>query len=251
MLNERRDGARRSPKPCAGTTCTRSSSIPVMVATSGDSLMVDGMVAALRAELLPLADLVTPNLPEAARLLDQPLAANEDEMMAQATGAALRSAARRSSSRAATARGQRPSTFSCERDGETLRLALPRIDTRNTHGTGCTFSAAVAALPRARRVAGGRCGGGQALRPRGLAGGRRARHRPGHRARSIICTLFVCPRPADRPEKSGFGRCGRDASSWGQSAITHLRAGQPSARKLSNTMRLHRNELRGERRARD
>ena len=57
---------------------------PVMVATSGDALLEDDAVAALRDELLPLADLLTPNLPEAARLLGVPVAADEAQMTAQA-----------------------------------------------------------------------------------------------------------------------------------------------------------------------
>ena len=57
---------------------------PVMVATSGDALLEDDAVAAVRDDLLPLADLLTPNLPEAARLLGVQVAADKAEMAAQA-----------------------------------------------------------------------------------------------------------------------------------------------------------------------
>ena len=57
---------------------------PVMVATSGDLLLEADAVEAVRRELVPLADLLTPNLAEAARLLDCPVAADEAEMEAQA-----------------------------------------------------------------------------------------------------------------------------------------------------------------------
>jgi len=117
---------------------------PVMVATSGDSLMADGMVTALRDDLLPLADLLTPNLPEAARLLEQPLATNEDEMTAQAKALLALGC------KAVVIKGGHGSSAEAVdifmvRGGQPMRLALPRIATRNTHGTGCTFSAAVAA----------------------------------------------------------------------------------------------------------
>jgi hydroxymethylpyrimidine/phosphomethylpyrimidine kinase len=117
---------------------------PVMVATSGDSLMTEGMVAALREDLVPLADLLTPNLPEAARLLDSAPATNEAEMAAQAR-ALLELGCKAVVLKGGHAGGAEAVDILMEQGGETLRLALPRIATRNTHGTGCTFSAAVAA----------------------------------------------------------------------------------------------------------
>jgi hydroxymethylpyrimidine/phosphomethylpyrimidine kinase len=117
---------------------------PVMVATSGDSLMADGMVATLREELLPLSDLLTPNLPEAARLLDEPIATNEDEMTAQGQ-ALLGLGCKAVVVKGGHGTGAEAVDIFVERGGQTLRLALPRVDTSNTHGTGCTFSAAVTA----------------------------------------------------------------------------------------------------------
>jgi hydroxymethylpyrimidine/phosphomethylpyrimidine kinase len=117
---------------------------PVMVATSGDSLMAEGMVAALRAELLPLADLATPNLPEAARLLERPVATDEAEMVAQARGL-LALGCKAVVVKGGHGTGADAVDIFLEQGGEPVRLVLLRVDTRNTHGTGCTFSAAVAA----------------------------------------------------------------------------------------------------------
>jgi hydroxymethylpyrimidine/phosphomethylpyrimidine kinase len=116
---------------------------PVMVATSGDRLLRADAVDALRTELLPLAALVTPNLPEAALLTDTPVADDERAMMAQAE-AILRTGA----GAVLVKGGHREGAESIDLlfDGETwTRLALPRVVTANTHGTGCTLSAAIAA----------------------------------------------------------------------------------------------------------
>jgi hydroxymethylpyrimidine/phosphomethylpyrimidine kinase len=116
---------------------------PVMVATSGDRLLQPQALRALRAKLLPLALLVTPNLPEAALLTDTAIASGEDEMMAQAKMLVAAGAA------AALVKGghaQGTDSTDVFFDGrDMLRLSAPRIDTPNTHGTGCTLSAAVAA----------------------------------------------------------------------------------------------------------
>ncbi len=106
--------------------------------------MVDGLVAALRSELLGLADLITPNLAEAASLLDRAPATDEAEMTAQAKALVELGC------KAVVVKGGHGASAEAvdifmERGGATLRLALPRIATPNTHGTGCTFSAAVAA----------------------------------------------------------------------------------------------------------
>ena len=117
---------------------------PVMVATSGDLLLEPDAIEALRSELLPLADLLTPNLPEAARLLDQPIAQNESEMEAQAH-ALLALGCRAVVVKGGHGEGADAVDILVQ-GGHVTRLALPRIETTNTHGTGCTFSAAVAAL---------------------------------------------------------------------------------------------------------
>jgi hydroxymethylpyrimidine/phosphomethylpyrimidine kinase len=116
---------------------------PVMVATSGDRLLREDAIGALRAELLPLAALVTPNLPEAALLTGTPVAETESGMVAQAE-AILRAGA--SAVLVKGGHGHGPdSTDILLHGGGLLRLSMPRVATPNTHGTGCTLSAAIAA----------------------------------------------------------------------------------------------------------
>jgi len=117
---------------------------PVMVATSGDSLLSPDAVEAVRRDLLPLATLLTPNLPEAARLLETSQAASEAEAVAQAQALrALGSAAVLLKGGHDT--GQAAVDILCDAAG-IRRFERPRIDTPHTHGTGCTLSAAIAAL---------------------------------------------------------------------------------------------------------
>jgi hydroxymethylpyrimidine/phosphomethylpyrimidine kinase len=131
---------------------------PVMVATSGKRLMKASAVAVLQAKLLPLATLVTPNLDEAQILSGVPVASPED----------MRRAARRIRERFGCAvlvkgghlRGSREA-MDIFYDGRTeLLLKAPFVRGVRTHGTGCTYSAAIAAylaeghkLPRAVELA--------------------------------------------------------------------------------------------------
>jgi hydroxymethylpyrimidine/phosphomethylpyrimidine kinase len=116
---------------------------PVMVAESGDPLLDEHAEKALREELLPLADLVTPNLHEAARLLGQPVAADETEMRAQARSLHDLGA------RAVLIKGghgEGAEAVDILFDGTSYdRVAAPRVETKNAHGTGCTLSSAIAA----------------------------------------------------------------------------------------------------------
>lgn len=116
---------------------------PVMVAASGDRLLHEDAVSRLRELLIPKALVVTPNLPEAAAILDAPVAADEDAMRAQ--GEAILALG----PRAVLVKGGHGSGAESVdllvTEAGTLRLAAPRVATRNTHGTGCTLSAAVAA----------------------------------------------------------------------------------------------------------
>lgn len=115
---------------------------PVMVAKSGARLLPEAARAALIAHLLPRADLLTPNLPEAAALLG--CAAAQDDAGMQAQGARLRDlGARAVLMKGGHGRGETCTDWLI---ADALhRLAAPRIATRNTHGTGCTLSAAIAA----------------------------------------------------------------------------------------------------------
>jgi hydroxymethylpyrimidine/phosphomethylpyrimidine kinase len=118
---------------------------PVMVATSGDLLLAPDAVEAVRTALVPLADLLTPNLAEAARLLDRVPARDTSEMEAQAR-ALLELGCKAVVVKGGHGAGGESVDVLLQRGGRPARLALPRIDTPNTHGTGCTFSAAVTAL---------------------------------------------------------------------------------------------------------
>jgi len=116
---------------------------PVMVATSGDVLLADDAIAVYRSELLPRATLVTPNLPEAARLLDEPVAATVEACIRQAKQlSAVGGCA--ALVKGGHGGGDEIVDVLCAGTEVTL-FRHPRIDTPNTHGTGCTLSAAIAA----------------------------------------------------------------------------------------------------------
>jgi len=116
---------------------------PVMVSQSGHPLLTDEAIDAIRTKLMPLAVLVTPNLLEAARLLGETIARDEAEMAAQAERLRKRGV------HAALVKGGHatgPLAVDILVDAQgTIRLEAPRTRTKNTHGTGCTLSAATAA----------------------------------------------------------------------------------------------------------
>jgi len=116
---------------------------PVMVAASGDVLLDEEAVETLRSVLLPLATLITPNLPEAAKLLGAAEARDEREMGEQARK--LRAiGANAVLIKGGHAEGPQAVDLYVDGDGE-MRLEAPRVATTNTHGTGCTLSSAIAA----------------------------------------------------------------------------------------------------------
>jgi hydroxymethylpyrimidine/phosphomethylpyrimidine kinase len=117
---------------------------PVMVAASGDPLIADEAVEVLKSELFPLARIVTPNLHEAARITGQQIAGDDQAMTGQAAlirdmldgGAVLLKGGH------SAGRKSRDLLL----DGtEEIWLEALRIETRNTHGTGCSLSSAIAA----------------------------------------------------------------------------------------------------------
>lgn len=116
---------------------------PVMVATSGDVLLNQSAIDTLRTILLPCADLITPNLPEAAQLLDEQLATDETVMLAQARRL-LALGPQAVLIKGGHGNGAQ-SIDVLVTQTETRSFAAPRIATRHTHGTGCTLSAAIAA----------------------------------------------------------------------------------------------------------
>ncbi len=170
-----------------------------MVATSGDRLLTPDAIEQLRRLLIPKALVVTPNLPEAAALLDTPIA--EDE-------AAMRDQAQRLLALGAKAvlikggHGDGPESVDLLVDAERRPRACraERIATRNTHGTGCTLSSAIAA------------GLAKGLTPhRGRARGQELRHRGDrrrgpavdrHRA-TVRCIIFIVSGEHDASANSG------------------------------------------------
>jgi hydroxymethylpyrimidine/phosphomethylpyrimidine kinase len=116
---------------------------PVMVATSGDRLLAADAIEALRTKLIPRAALITPNLPEAAAFLDEPVAESAaaierqgQRLLAMGCPAVL--------IKGGHGHGTESIDYLFRRNG-TVALAAPRIATNNTHGTGCSLSAAIAA----------------------------------------------------------------------------------------------------------
>jgi hydroxymethylpyrimidine/phosphomethylpyrimidine kinase len=122
---------------------------PVMIAKSGDPLLQPDACHALVAEMLPLADVVTPNLHEAAALAEMPVS-DEAEM----EEAARRIAARGPRHVLVKGGHLKDSATDLLWDGRTLtRFPASRIESASTHGTGCTLSAAIAAgLARGRAL---------------------------------------------------------------------------------------------------
>ena len=116
---------------------------PVMVAASGARLLEDAAIESLKTRLLPLADLVTPNLPEAAALLDAPVAEDETGMRAQ--GERLLALGAKAVLMKGGHGSGAESVDLLVTEGGISRLPAVRHATRNTHGTGCTLSSAIAA----------------------------------------------------------------------------------------------------------
>jgi hydroxymethylpyrimidine/phosphomethylpyrimidine kinase len=116
---------------------------PVMVATSGDRLLKPDAVEELRRLLIPKALLLTPNLPEAAALLDTDIAADESIMRHQAHRL-LKLGAKAVLIKGGHDTGPESTDLLVEPQ-KTTRFSAERIVTRNTHGTGCTLSSAIAA----------------------------------------------------------------------------------------------------------
>ena len=115
---------------------------PVMVSKHGHSLLAPDAQSALRTRLLPITTLLTPNTQEAAALLGTPV-----NTLAEAEAAAI--AIARMGPRAVLVKGGHltgPEAIDVLfYDGRIVRFSAPRLDTKHTHGTGCTYSAAITA----------------------------------------------------------------------------------------------------------
>ena len=116
---------------------------PVMIATSGDLLLQESAISTLKSVLLPLADLITPNLPEGAALIGSDVPTNEDEM------GSMISELRQLNVNAVLLKGGHLEQDENSNDllifqDHVEQLTAKRINTHNTHGTGCTLSSAIA-----------------------------------------------------------------------------------------------------------
>lgn len=117
---------------------------PVMVAKSGATLLTDDGIATLRDRLLPLASLITPNLPEAAALLGEAPVTSREEMPRVAARLQGLGATNVLLKGGHLEGHESPDLLM--HGGELIWLEGLRVRTRNTHGTGCTLSSAIAAL---------------------------------------------------------------------------------------------------------
>ncbi len=125
---------------------------PVMISTSGRKLMVDDTIRIIKEELIPLSTLITPNLHEAALLLGKPV--NGVEEMEQAALSLARQFRTSILIKGGHLEGHAmcdvlchyPSGTSSEEECILSRHTLPKIESKNLHGTGCTLSAAIATL---------------------------------------------------------------------------------------------------------
>ncbi|MGJ4994755.1 bifunctional hydroxymethylpyrimidine kinase/phosphomethylpyrimidine kinase [Bradyrhizobium sp. HKCCYLS3077] len=116
---------------------------PVMVATSGARLLPEDAIDALRRRLIPQATLITPNLPEAAALLDEAVATSEEAIAAQGRRL-LALGCPAVLIKGGHGQGAESTDYLVTAE-HTIALPSPRVATQNTHGTGCSLSSAVAA----------------------------------------------------------------------------------------------------------
>ena len=113
---------------------------PVMVASSGDTLLPEEVIAALMSDLMPLASVVTPNIPEARILAGLPEESDQDALARAILDKGARSVLVKGG------HGDGAVARDVLLEGEARHVfEVPRIETRNTHGTGCTLSSSIAA----------------------------------------------------------------------------------------------------------
>lgn len=115
---------------------------PVMVATSGDSLLSDKAVTAMKEKLVPLCDLITPNVPEAELLTGMTI--SEMDELSRAGEALLEMGTYAALMKGGHLKGKSVIDVLVSEDGAQI-MSGPRIHSRHTHGTGCTLASAIAA----------------------------------------------------------------------------------------------------------
>ncbi|MCA0937481.1 bifunctional hydroxymethylpyrimidine kinase/phosphomethylpyrimidine kinase [Vibrio alginolyticus] len=116
---------------------------PVMVATSGDLLLEHSAIDTLKHELIPLADIITPNLPEGAALTGKPVPTSEDEMSEMITDLRALGAKAVLLKGGHLEKDENSNDLLIMQDSSEL-ISAKRFPTHNTHGTGCTLSSAIA-----------------------------------------------------------------------------------------------------------
>jgi hydroxymethylpyrimidine/phosphomethylpyrimidine kinase len=124
--------------------CSKIVLDPVMISKSGDKLLQDDAVTALKEHLIPLASIITPNLPEASVLLDRAVETFED------MSRAVKDLSRLGCNNILLKGGHLTGNKSCDmlyqvKNDNILELPALRINTPNSHGTGCTLSSAITA----------------------------------------------------------------------------------------------------------
>lgn len=117
---------------------------PVAVATSGDALSTPDSLLAIVELLMPRATLVTPNLPEASMILGRTV--GEEDAADAGLEIIGRTGVKAVLVKGGHGKGNMLTDTLVERDGRVTLFTMPRIDTRNTHGTGCTLSSAIASM---------------------------------------------------------------------------------------------------------
>lgn len=151
---------------------------PVLRASTGAPLLEPDAIGVLRDELFPLATVITPNAAETGALLREPLPRVADAAAAAAAAARLGTVARCAVlvTGVLDDRGEPDRAMSVDvlyHDGKTEELRVPRVESRNTHGTGCTLASAVAAYLALGRDLRSACAAAQQFVARAIAAGSR------------------------------------------------------------------------------
>jgi len=118
---------------------------PVMVATSGDKLLQDDAISALKTILLPLARVITPNIPEASILFGKAITSQSDLPLAARSLSYNQKVSVMLKAGHLSDEALKDVFFDAEND-EVISLESQRVQTQNTHGTGCTLSSSIASF---------------------------------------------------------------------------------------------------------
>ena len=117
---------------------------PVLISTSGNQLLEDAAVESMVSQLFPLANLVTPNIPETEFLTRRPIRSEND--FEQAAQAFLQMGCSAVLIKGGHGEGKNKTDRYFSKEGDNRLFVHPTIESQNTHGTGCTLSSAIAAF---------------------------------------------------------------------------------------------------------